>query len=81
MIKLRFFGRLGDVASNAPSTISGDYADASEVRRALSEDCPALGRALREPQVMIAIDQSVADWQTPLPDECELAFLPPVTGG
>lgn len=37
--------------------------------------------ALRAPNVIVAINQRVADVQTELRDGDELAFFPPVTGG
>jgi molybdopterin synthase sulfur carrier subunit len=30
---------------------------------------------------MVAVNQAMADWETPLRDGDEVAFFPPVTGG
>lgn len=82
MIKLLFFGRLGDAAYAAPEVFEASVGlTAAGVRDALSSLYPALGRALFEPQVLVSVDRVIVDWQQPLLDGCELAFLPPVTGG
>lgn len=33
------------------------------------------------PGVLVAIDQHIARWDTPIERDAELAFFPPVTGG
>jgi molybdopterin synthase sulfur carrier subunit len=82
VIKLLFFGRLGDSAAMAPELFeASEGLTASAVRDALAIEHPLLVEALLEPQVLVSIDRVIADWNQPLRDGCELAFLPPVTGG
>tara|TARA_B110000046_G_C13015735_1_gene408629 strand:+ start:2810 stop:3058 length:249 start_codon:yes stop_codon:yes gene_type:complete len=82
MIKLLFFGRLGDFAKGVSDSI-----DATEgltpgtVRDRLLSNHPALVFELSQPQVLISLNQMIVDWDQPIFDGAELAFLPPVTGG
>jgi molybdopterin synthase sulfur carrier subunit len=79
LIKLLFFGRLGDYAQAVPATIKASTP--AEIRQLLSADHPALAMQLSEPQVLISVNQMIVSWDQPLADGSEVAFLPPVTGG
>lgn len=82
MIKLLYFGRLGDLAQTAPQQITAtDNLTPSAVRDLLAQDFPSLSAELAQPQVLVSVDQTIVDWHQPLEDGVELAFLPPVTGG
>jgi molybdopterin synthase sulfur carrier subunit len=82
MIRLLFFGRLGDVAAGVATNIeASEGLTPSAVREALAVDHPSLAAELSQPQVLVSIDQCIADWDQPIADGAELAFLPPVTGG
>ena len=79
LIKLLFFGRLGDIAKDAPASI--DATTPAEIRDILAAEFPALCRELHEPQVLVSVNQMIVSWNQPLADGSEVAFLPPVTGG
>ena len=79
MIKLLFFGRLSDYCKNVPETI--DASTPREILELLQKDFPILAAELRDPHVLIAVNKSIADWDSELTGSCEVAFLPPVTGG
>lgn len=80
MISVLFFGPLQDLAETA--RLQHDFQRTpAHLIDALARTRPALAEALRQPQVMIAIDQVIADPDTPLTEGCEVAFMPPVTGG
>ena len=82
MIRLLYFGRLGDLAQAAPQQIEAiDNLTPSAVRDLLAQDFPSLGAELAQPQVLVSVNQTIVDWHQPLEDGVELAFLPPVTGG
>ena len=82
MIKLLFFGRLGELAETAPKDIEFRTAMTPlSVRESFTEEFPVLAVELSQPQVLVAVDQTIVNWEHPLQDEVELAFLPPVTGG
>ena len=83
LIKLLFFGRLGDFSENTELVV-----DCSEigftpnkVRSLLSEDNENLGKELAKPHVIVAVNKVIVRWDDALSNGDELAFLPPVTGG
>lgn len=79
LINLLFFGRLGDLAEGVPATIVASTP--AEIRQLLSADYPKLAAELSQPQMLVSVNQSIADWNQQLTDGSEVAFLPPVTGG
>ncbi len=82
MIRLLFFGRLSDYAGPVPATVklSAAASTPAQIRNALSRH-RELYQALHQPQVMVAVNQQISDWNRPLRSGDEVAFLPPVTGG
>jgi len=64
-----------DIASHASITTI------TMLRDHLGQGNEALLRALNEPQVMVALNQILVDWDCNLQPGDEVAFLPPVTGG
>ncbi len=50
-----------------------------ELRRRLSEDCPPLGPLL--PHAMFAVDAEYVPDDAPVPENAEIACIPPVSGG
>ena len=82
MIKLLFFGRLGDFAGDVtPQIEATEGLTPALVREALATDYPTLAAELSQPQVLVSLDQRIARWDQVISDGAELAFLPPVTGG
>jgi len=79
MIHLLFFGRLGDLAENVPTTIVAETP--ADILRLLAMDFPLLAVALSEPQILVSVNKMIVDWDQRLVDGSEVAFLPPVTGG
>lgn len=80
MIDVLLFGSLQDLAGT-DRLQSHFQSTPQELITLLGADKPALAEALRQPQVMIAINQTIAALDTSLVDGCEVAFMPPVTGG
>lgn len=83
MIRIRLFAsireRLGrseeQLAATGITTVAG-------VRSALiREHGPRWQEVLEADQVVVAINQEVADWNSPVGSGDEVAFFPPVTGG
>ena len=76
---LRFFGRLRDTVgvSHMMLAVPPQIVDSEAMRRWLGEQY----LALLDPSVRIAIDDVLATGATPLAGACEVAFLPPVSGG
>ncbi len=68
--------------SREPLALPPQVATAGDLRVWLSSQGAAYAMALDpERAVRIAVDQDMADADTPLRDGAEVAFFPPVTGG
>jgi len=83
MLRVLFFGRLSDVAGTERMDIAihSSITTSAVLRDHLGQDNDGLMRALNEPQVMVALNQILVDWDCNLQPGDEVAFLPPVTGG
>ena len=83
VVKVLLFGRLGELDSRDSISIElGDSIQTvADIRKLLSEENPILGKALAEPQNLIALNQNIVNVDHNLSAGDELAFLPPVTGG
>lgn len=83
VVKVLLFGRLGELDSRGSISIElGDSIQTvADIRKLLSEENPILGKALAEPQNLIALNQNIVNADHNLSAGDELAFLPPVTGG
>lgn len=73
------FGRLQDVAGWRERSIAATRL--SELRAALSEADPELGRQLVSSGVFAVVDQVLTRADVPLTTDSEVAFIPPVSGG
>ena len=82
MLKLLFFGRLGDFAEGLPEQVAWSQSlnTPAAIRDNYCADNPALVSELRQPQVLVAVNQHIVDWDSAVNDGDEVAFLPPVTG-
>ena len=69
MIKLLFFGRLGELAKAAPNDIQFKSGlTPRSVRELLAADFPELVAELDQPQVLIAVNQTIVNWNLLLED-------------
>ena len=81
-LRLRFFASLrealgaGETIEVAEGTTLGALRDTLVARGGEHARLLARGRAVR-----CALDQVMADENTPVRDDAEVAFVPPVTGG
>ena len=83
LVKVLFFGRLGDFSENIELQVNCTEIGATpkKVRSLLSEDNVNLEKQLVAAQVLVAVNKVIVGWDYPINDGDELAFLPPVTGG
>lgn len=82
MIEVKFFARLRDQLGQAGTRLPADeIATAADVRKALLSQNPEWQDTLDQPSVLVAINQTMGQWNTPVADGDEVAFFPPVTGG
>ena len=81
MITVRFFARIREQLGTAelqwpvPTSVAALIAELARERGA------AWAETLNEPQVIVAINQVVAERDSALAAGDEVAFFPPVTGG
>ncbi|AFU98282.1 molybdopterin converting factor subunit 1 [Simiduia agarivorans] len=82
MIEVKFFARLRDQLGQTglalPATAIHTAAD---VRSALLAQHPHWQDTLSQPSVLVAVNQTMAQWESPVAEGDEVAFFPPVTGG
>lgn len=81
MARVLLFGPLSDLAGWRERRIDPTPATLSDLRRLLAAEDPALGEALSAPAVQVALDQAIVRGEVRLSPGCEVAFLPPMSGG
>jgi molybdopterin synthase sulfur carrier subunit len=81
MARVLLFGVLADVAGWRERTLNPAPATLFALRDQLSAEDAALGEALARPGVQAALDKAIARGDHRLTAGCEVAFLPPMSGG
>ncbi len=81
MCQVLLFGRLADVAGWRERTLDPAPATLFALRDLLSAEDAQLGKALALPGVQAALEKAIVRGDRPLPAGCEVAFLPPMSGG
>jgi molybdopterin synthase sulfur carrier subunit len=80
-MRVLLFGRLGDVAGWRERTIESALARVSDLKAYLAAEDVALGDALGAKGVQTAVDLALVRGDVALSPTCEVAFLPPMSGG
>lgn len=81
-VEVLLFGRLGDIAGHERLQLQLSAPQScAELREALTAQLPQLKSELHKPRTMVAINKTVAQWESQVTANDEVAFLPPVTGG
>ena len=78
-VHVLYFAGARERAGTARETLERVPATVAELRNALAEAHPGLGRIL--PRCRIAVDEEFAADDAPLRDGAEVAIVPPVSGG
>lgn len=83
MVRLLFFGRLGDVAGVSEIDVAppAEVTSLDALRSWLGHGNPALAEALAHPSVKVAVDGTLVHADEGVSNASEIAFLPPVSGG
>ena len=83
MITILYFARLKEALGTAREEIAlaGHVADLAALRETLVSRGGAWAQELAQPRVRAAVNQEMANGETPVRDGDEIAFFPPVTGG
>jgi molybdopterin synthase sulfur carrier subunit len=79
--RVLLFGMLGDVAGWRERALDPVPPTLSALRAQLSGEDAALAAALARTGVQAAVDKAVARGDVALTPGCEVAFLPPMSGG
>ena len=80
-MRVLLFGRLGDLAGWRERDFDPPPASLSGLRSLLASLDAALGEALNGPGVQAAVDRAIVRGDVALGAGCEVAFLPPMSGG
>jgi molybdopterin synthase sulfur carrier subunit len=83
-VKVRFFASLKEYVGRDGLEINAIFSPATVagLRAYLCAEYPDFARAISEVgRVRAAVNQDMADDQTPVAEHAEVAFFPPVTGG
>lgn len=81
MSRVLLFGRLGDLAGWRERRIEPAPASLSALKALLAAEDPSLGEALDAKGVQAAVDKALVRGDAALSADCEVAFLPPMSGG
>ena len=82
MCRVLLFGRLRDVAGWRERRIEPTPATVAVLRAQLAAEDAALGEALAQPSVRVAVDHEVIKGDdASLSHAGEVAFMPPMSGG
>jgi len=81
MARVLLFGPLRDLAGWRERDIEGGAASVAALRDLLGVEDADLGEALRAPGVQVAVNQAIVRGDAALAVDCEVAFLPPMSGG
>lgn len=83
-IKILYFASLREALQTSQETLElpADVTDVGRLRDLLISRGPSWAEALAADRaVRVAVNQAVAEPNTVLPADAEIAFFPPVTGG
>lgn len=83
MVRLLFFGKLGDLAGGRAHNwaLPADVRKISGLINAIATEDKTLGDALKARSVRVVVNEKVAERDAAIADGDEIAFLPPASGG
>ncbi len=82
MIKVVFFAHVRElVGVDSIDIPNGEYSTADDLRVALSQRSDKWALAMNSDKLLVAINQVLSPLDSKLPNDAEVAFFPPVTGG
>ena len=81
MIKVLFFAQVRELVGCDELRLPCDHGTAEALRAALCERGDKWALALESGKLLVAVNQTLVPLETPLNEDDEVAFFPPVTGG
>ena len=80
-MKVLFFAQTRELVGVDELIITEPFVTAQALREQLATRGDKWQLALQESQLLVAVNQCLVPWDTPLSADDEVAFFPPVTGG
>lgn len=83
VIRIRYFARLCDQldCSDEPFAMESSGCLVAELKQKLAERGEKWQRVMEQPNLLVAVNQVLANDQTQVQPGDEVGFFPPVTGG
>ncbi len=81
MIQVLFFAQIKEIIGVGQYQASDDFQTAEQLRDHLVTLGDKWALALQSGKLLVAINQTLSEWDAPISDGDEVAFFPPVTGG
>ncbi len=82
MIKVLFFGKLREALACAELSYESSHIQSLlELKQDIYTEHPEWQQLLEDESTQVAVNQSLVSGNVPIPEDAEVAFFPPVTGG
>lgn len=83
MINVLFFAQVRELLGESTVAVeaSASTSTAEGLRAQLAAKDDKWGKILASDKLLVAVNQTISGWDTPVQDGDEVAFFPPVTGG
>ncbi|MGI2128705.1 molybdopterin synthase sulfur carrier subunit [Shewanella oncorhynchi] len=83
MINVLFFAQVRELLGTAKLSLeaSEQTQTAEALRTTLAATDDKWAKVLTSDKLLVAVNQTISQWDTPVNDGDEVAFFPPVTGG
>lgn len=83
MINVLFFAQVRELLGTAGIKVaaSEQTQTAEALRSTLAATDDKWAKVLASDKLLVAVNQTISQWDTPVNDGDEVAFFPPVTGG
>lgn len=81
MIQVLFFAQVKEVIGVAQYQVNDEFDSVEQLRAHLAAKGDKWALGLQSGKLLVAINQTLSDWDASVKDGDEVAFFPPVTGG
>lgn len=83
MINVLFFAQVRELLGTAKLSIEANeqMQTAETLRATLAATDDKWAKVLTSDKLLVAVNQTISQWDAPVKDGDEVAFFPPVTGG